>query len=301
MPHVILDNKPSLRRPILIVAFGGMNDAGHAATLALQHLVSSMGATKFAEIDPEDFYDFSVNRPWVRLGPDGERQITWPVNTFWARESPVGGLDAILFLGTEPSLHWRTYIRDIISVVQELDVSLVVTLGANHAQISHRNNVPIAGWAWPTELKEKLNVLGVHQVAYEGPTGVLTALGCALADAKIPVASLWAALPAFVGATPNPTGALALLKRLDDAADLGLDLRDLVEASADFDRNVDKAILRARAMPGVSVFQASDKDEAAKTPETAGFDGSAVSTAELPPADEVIQDAEDFLRGLRGK
>jgi proteasome assembly chaperone (PAC2) family protein len=301
MSHVIYHDKPELKRPILIAAFAGWSDAGHAATLALQQLVSSLSATTFAEIDPEEFYDFSSDRPWVRLGPDGQRQITWPVNTLYAHRATAGGLDAILYLGTEPGLRWRTFIQNVIDLARAFDVSLVVTLGAHHAQISHRDAVPVAGWAWPSELSEKLSVLGVNQVAYEGPTGLVTALSVALADAKIPVASLWAAVPAFLGTTPNPKAALALLKRLDDAADLDLNLRELTEASIQFERNVDKAIKRARAMPGVSVFQGTENEPANEATTSQPSDSASVGTAELPTADEAVHDAEEFLRSLRGK
>jgi proteasome assembly chaperone (PAC2) family protein len=302
MSHFLFSNKPELTRPILIAAFAGWGDAGHASTLALQQLIASLAATKFGEIDPEEFYDFSSDRPWVRLNAAGERQLTWPVNSVYAYRAPVGGLDVILLLGTEPGLRWRTFNQTIVDLAREYDVSLVVTLGAFAAQISHRDAVPVSGWAWPNELSEKLSVLGVNQIAYEGPTGIQTALSCALADAKIPVASLWAATPSFLGTTPNPKAALALLKRVDDAADLDLKLAELTEASVQFERNVDKAIKRARAMPGVQVFQTSDDDTPVATTESkAPTEAPPDRQAELPAADEVVRDAEDFLRQLRGK
>jgi proteasome assembly chaperone (PAC2) family protein len=175
---------------------------------------------------------------------------------------------------------------------------MVVTLGAFPAQVSHRDAVPLTGWASPKALHDRLKVLDVTTVSYEGPTNLVTALGVAMAAAKIPVAALWAAVPAFLGATPNPKGALALLTCVDRALDLGLDLTKLREASEDFERSVNQALRRANLSSSVAMLPAQSEPSGSNAEDTEA--PIADDAPELPPAEDVVRLAEDLLRQNRG-
>jgi proteasome assembly chaperone (PAC2) family protein len=296
---IILRDNPSLIRPILICAFGGWGDAGRAPTLAVQHLISTWNASKFGDVDSEELYDLTSSRPWVSLDAEGQRRITWPSVSFFAHHDPNGEIDAILALGPEPSFHWRAFCAEMVELARSFDVRMVVTLGAFPAQVSHRDAVPLTGWASPKELHQRLKVLDVQQVAYEGPTNLVTALGVALAEARIPVAALWAAVPAFLGATPNPKGALGLLACVDRALDLRLDLSKLREASDEFERSVNQALRRANLSSSVAMIPAQNESTSASADDAEA--PAAEEAPELPPAEDVVRLAEDLLRQNRGE
>lgn len=299
MNSIILRDNPSLIRPILICAFGGWGDTGRAPTLAVQHLISTWNASKFGDVESDELYDLTSSRPWVSLDADEQRRITWPSVSFFAHHDPNGEIDAILALGPEPSYHWRAFCAEMVELARSYDVRMVVTLGAFPAQVSHRDAVPLTGWASPKALHDRLKLLDVAPVSYEGPTNLVTALGVALADAKIPVAALWAAVPAFLGATPNPKGALALLTCVDRSLDLGLDLAKLREASEEFERSVNQALRRANLSSGVAMLP-SPSDSGSVNPDSTEVPPTEEAPAELPPAEDVVRLAEDLLRQNRG-
>jgi proteasome assembly chaperone (PAC2) family protein len=302
MSQIIQWEHPSLTRPILITAFAGWNDAGRSATMAVEHLVETWKAAKFAEIDPDEFFDFTASRPWVKLDESGRSELSWPSNTFYAHRDPSGSLDAVLLLGTEPGLRWQGFVREIVGLARSLGVSMAVTLGSHLAPVSHREETPVSGWAWPRSLHRRLGEIDVSSITYSGPTGIVTVLGKALADARIPVAALWASVPAYLGPTANPKAALALVRRLDRAFGLGLDLGQLERTSERFERSVEEAVQRVHAMPGIALYQAQRGEK--QTPQANGSAASAEdpsSSPELPPADEVVRAVEEFLRQKRQK
>ena len=302
MSRIIVHENPELKRPVLIVAFAGWNDAGRSATIAVEHLVGTWSASKFAEINPDEFYDFTTVRPWANLGADGQSNVTWPGSHLYAYRDPNGELDAILLLGPEPALRWRTFTQEIVDLAKTYQVSMVVTLGAYLAEISHHDRVPISGWAWPKALHERLKVVEVATVTYEGPTGILTVLASALAEASVPVASLWAAVPGYLGPTPNPKAALALATCLERAFGMNLKLEDLAKSSDQFERKVTDALQRVHALPGLAMYQAQAGDIQGSPTETntaASPEGVAPDLPELPPAEEVIRNVEELLRQNR--
>jgi proteasome assembly chaperone (PAC2) family protein len=282
----------------MILAFSGWTDAGQSASLAVQHLTSTLGATTFAEIDPDEFYDFTATRPWVSIDGRGQRRMTWPTNTFSAHHDPNGELDAILFVGTEPALKWRAYSQAIAEVAVAFDVRQVVSLGAIYGGVSHRGPVPTIGWGSSPEMLEKLKRLEVEPATYEGPTGVVTSVIFALADAGIPVAGFWVALPSYLGNTPNPKGALALVDLLNHGFGMEVGHDEMVVTSEEFERNVNAAIKKARANSGTILFNARESSQAS-APSTESADLPSGPLPELPTADEAVSDVEEFLRQRR--
>lgn len=193
---------------MLIAAFTGWNDAGDAASSSVRHLVEAWGANALAEIDPEEFTDFATVRPHVRLDAERHRSIVWPTVGVWSASTPGG--DVILMLGPEPALRWRLFTEQIISIAQEYDVSLVLTLGALLADVPHSRPVQLIGTATDQVLIDRYDL---QRSRYEGPTGIVGVLHDACTRADLPSASLWAAVPAYASQVPSPKAALALVER----------------------------------------------------------------------------------------
>ncbi len=196
-----LVSRPTLERPVLIAAFRGWNDGGQGATLAGGYLARVWEAERFAEIDPEGFVDFQANRPHVSLDEGLTRTIDWPENAFYHARIPDTERDAILLLGVEPSLRWRTFSGLVLELARDFEVDLVVTLGSLLADVPHTRAAPVTGAASDPALVESL---GLQHSRYEGPTGIVGVLQDACRNGGIPAASLWAAVPHYVSLAPSP-------------------------------------------------------------------------------------------------
>lgn len=201
-------SKPTLRNPTFVSAFTGWNDAADAASSALRHLIDGWGATPLAEISPEPYTDFATIRPHVRLGESGERKIMWPTVTLW-HVSGAGG-DVILSLGPEPSLQWKRFAGDLLSVAEHFGSTLFLTLGALLADVAHRRPVQLIGTTTDADLIERFSL---RHSRYEGPTGIIGVLHDEFSRAALPSASLWAAVPAYASQVPSPKASLALMRR----------------------------------------------------------------------------------------
>lgn len=219
---------PALRDPILIAAFQGWNDAAESASKAVEHLLALWPSQLIAEVESEEFYDYQVNRPQVFLDDDGERELSWPTTTVHAIAVPEFDRDLLIVTGVEPSMRWRTFVGEILSLGEDLNISLVVSLGALLADVPHTRPIPVTLSAANSALAKKF---GVEMSRYEGPTGILGALqdGCNARD--IDSVSLWAAVPHYVSAPPCPKATLALLNHLEDLLSLNIDEGELPDDS----------------------------------------------------------------------
>lgn len=206
--HVRWLSEPALRQPAVIAAFSGWNDAADASSTAVQTLVDAWSAQPLAEIDPEEYTDFATIRPMVRLYDGVTRTIVWPKVTMWWASTP--GSDVILMLGPEPSLKWRQFTEQVISVVEKYNASVVLTLGALLADVPHSREVQVIGTGTDSTTIERF---GLQRSRYEGPTGIIGVLHDALAQESIPSASLWAAVPAYASQIPSPKAASALIAK----------------------------------------------------------------------------------------
>ncbi|MDQ3898214.1 MAG: PAC2 family protein [Actinomycetota bacterium] len=241
MDHVRWQNRPQLRRPVLIAAFEGWNDGADAASTAVRYLRDRWSARPFATIDPEEFHDFTVTRPQVRLVQGITRRIEWPETELSAAALPGTSRDVIALLGHEPQLKWRTFSEEIVQVATELRVELIVILGALLADVAHTRPVRVTGTAADAELVRRL---GLGRSTYEGPTGIVGVLHDAFRRAHLPSASLWAAVPHYVGSTPSPKAALALVERAADLLSTTVVTEDLQIAAADYERQVSEVVAR---------------------------------------------------------
>jgi predicted ATP-grasp superfamily ATP-dependent carboligase len=283
MPPLIWDRRPSdLRAPALVCAFKGWNDAADAASAALTFVGASLGAERFARIDPEEFYDFQATRPHVKMRDGQHREIVWPEVEIFEARVPRAPRDLILMSGTEPSMRWRTFSRIVVELAEAVGAQIVVTLGALLADIPHTRSVPMTGLASDESLVERL---GLQRSDYEGPTGIVGVLHAACADAGLPSASLWAAVPHYIAAAPNPRAALAIVRRLEGLVGVSVDASDLEQASAEYERQVALAV---QSDPDIQAFverleQAADEEE---TPDL----------GDLPSGDVIAREFQRFLR-----
>lgn len=237
--HLVMDERPSLERPVLVAAFRGWNDGAQGASLAVGYLAQAWAAERFAEIDPEEFYDFQVARPHVALEDGVTRRIDWPENAFLHAAVPGGGRDVVLLLGVEPNNRWRTFAAQIVDLAQELGVELVVTLGALLADVPHTRPAPVTGSATDPALVEEL---GLAASRYEGPTGIVGVLHDACRVAGVPSASLWAAVPHYASLAASPKAALALCRRFADLVSADVELHELEQAAETYERQVSDAV-----------------------------------------------------------
>ena len=230
--------RPRLTRPTLVLAFEGWNDAGESASGALRYLSEQLHAAPLAEIDPEEFYDFTVRRPHVAVGDGGLRRIDWPVFEFRYAALP-GERELVLGVGGEPHLRWRGFCDQVARLVRELAVGRVVLLGAFLADVLYSRPVGVSGFSEPRELLEGLEVSGT---GYEGPTGIVGVLGERLRREGTSVASLWAGLPHYISVSPNPRGSLALLRSLARLLELPVDTEPLEVEVAQFEQEVSQLV-----------------------------------------------------------
>jgi predicted ATP-grasp superfamily ATP-dependent carboligase len=228
---------PPLRNPVMVAAFEGWNDAGEAASGAVAHLERIWGATQFAQLDPEDYHDFQVNRPAVVVLENGERQITWPTTRLYWASPPGAARDVVLVRGIEPSMRWRSYVEEVLGHATDTRVGLMVTLGALLADVPHTRPIPVTV---TSENPDLIARLAVETSQYEGPTGIVGVLQDAAGRAGIGGLSLWAAVPHYVGQAPSPKATLALLRRVEELLDVTVPLADLPDDARAWEHGVDE-------------------------------------------------------------
>jgi len=260
---------PSGRRPgraVLLAAFEGWNDAGGAATAAIEHLQDVWGAVEVARLDPEEYHDFQVNRPQVTVDEDGKRTIEWPTTTVWTATLPTSGRTVVLVRGIEPSMRWRSYCRELLRHADEHDVETVVTLGALLADVPHTRPIPLTATSESVGLQA---VLDVEPTQYEGPTGIVGVLQHAAAEHGCASVSLWAAVPHYVGQPPSPKATLAILSRVEDLLSEPVPLGDLPEDAVAWQTGVDEL---ASEDPEIAEYvrQLEEAKDTAELPEASG-------------------------------
>ena len=287
MPPLEWEHRPDgLRAPALVCAFKGWNDAGDAASAALSFVGASLGATRFARIDPEDFFDFQATRPKVRLVDGRTREIEWPEVEIYAAKIPRAPRDLVLIGGSEPSMRWRSFCKIVIDLAEVLGTQMVVSMGALLADVPHARPVAISALSSDATLTDRLG--NVTPTTYEGPTGIVGVLHDACHTAGLPAVSLWASVPHYVAAAPNPKAALALVRSLEQLVGVSVDAGELESAAGDYERQVNLAV---QSDPDVQAFverleQAVEEEEAAE----------GVETPDLPSGDVLAREFQRFLR-----
>lgn len=283
MPPIVWEHRPErLRAPAMVCAFGGWNDAAEAATSAAAFIGAAAGAKRFAHLDPEGFYDFQATRPQISLVEGEAREITWPtveISSARVRRAPR---DLVIVSGPEPSMHWRTFCESVVDLAEALDVQMVISLGALLADVAHTRPVPMVGITSDETLAERTNVT---PPSYEGPTGITGVLHGAFEEAGVPAVSIWASVPHYVAAAPNPKASLALVRKVESIAGVSVDASDLESAAADYERRVSGAV-------------AGDEEVRSfveRLEEAADAEAELESEEDVPSADALARDFQRFL------
>jgi predicted ATP-grasp superfamily ATP-dependent carboligase len=290
-PLVVHELPDAFRRPIMILAFSGWNDAAEAATIAARFLAKAWNAHKFAEIDPEEFFHFGLSRPQVRFraGSETEREIVWPATEFSVVQSPSLSRDVIIGVAPEPHLRWKTYSAAVLELARRCRVSLVLTLGALLAGVPHTRPVRLVGGASDPELAIRL---GLRPTKYEGPTGIVGVTSAACRDGGLPTASLWANVPHYIAGIENPKAALALVERVLDFLAATVELAELTDATRQFEENLREVVAQnAKIAAYVKRLEAA----------AAAEEGAAPDPGELPPSADLMAEIEQFLRQQRSE
>jgi proteasome assembly chaperone (PAC2) family protein len=280
MSELKVSFRPELNDPVLVAAFRGWNDGGQGASLAAGYLAKAWDAQRFAEIDAEDFYDFQATRPMVSLEDGTTRKLEWPDNGFFHAAIPGTGRDAIILIGTEPNLRWRTFAGLVLGLAQDLGVERVVTFGSLLADVPQTRPSPVTAAATDEKLVEEL---GLEPSRYEGPTGIVGILLDAARNAGIPSLSLWAAVPHYVSLAPSPRAALALVDRFGELMDMEVDTDDLESAADEYAEQVSEAV-------------STDADTSAYVEELERRVDMLTEEDELPSGDTLAAELTRFLR-----
>ena len=294
--------RPQLRRPILLAAFGGWGDAGGAATGALGYLLGDPPPAACATLDPEACFDFTVERPVTRRGADGRWRLEYPELGVYAVHRPTADRDLLVVRGPEPHTNWPTLARTLATFTADLGVETAFTLGAFIGPVSHRLTPIVRRTPNPT-LDAWLAGLGMEDTPYSGPTSFVTVVLHALDDLSIPAASLWAAGPPYLGA-PNPAVSLALLEAAERALDTNLDLGRLRGLATDFLRKVESALREnpevADRLGRIFEIEATTTEEQASTVVPPEPSDVPEGPPDLPSGRDLVEELERFLRGERG-
>jgi proteasome assembly chaperone (PAC2) family protein len=278
----------------MVAAVQGWPDAGEVASGALRYIIRNLGATRFAEISPEEFYVFTEVRPHsVRVRPN-QRTLRWPSNDFYYWNNPAGGRDLVLFLGREPSLRWAAYTKALLDVAAQAGVTLLVTLGGTYDAVSHHGKVIVSGGGTTSSLSETLAGLGVSSSQYEGPSSVQAALLDAARRRGVAAASLWGHAPHYIQAVPNVKVCYGVLTKLKKLIGLEIDLDELKSASRALVARVDEALAGNEELQ--NYIQRLEQDLAQVEPEEQAAAHETEPPSEIPSTDVVLRELEEFLR-----
>ncbi len=273
---------PVLRAPVLVASFSGWNDAANAASTALGAIAGSLETELIARIDPEEFFDFQANRPTIEIVEGQMQGVDWPDNLIVAAKAPSAERDLLLISGTEPSTRWRGFCGSVLDIAERCGVESVVTFGSLIADVAHTRPVPITGLATDEEM---IGQLGFEDVAYEGPTGVLGIFHGICKERGLSAASLWAAVPHYAAAVPNPKAGLALLRRLEGMIGIAIEAVELEEAAAAFEKQVTQAVAANPEIKEMVERLEEQQDE------VSGF-----SQEDVPSGDAIARDFQRFLK-----
>ena len=279
MDGLVYHSRPSLRSPVLVAAFEGWNDAADAATSAVDYLHRRWDATAFASVDPEEYFDFQVTRPRVRLTEAGIREVLWPKTEFAHAQMSGVDRDVVLLHGIEPSMRWPTFCKVVLDVCSTCGVEMVITLGALLAGRPHTRPTRVTGTASTPEIAQRY---GLATPRYEGPIGITGVLMDAARRTGVASVGLWAWVPHYVQGSPSPKASLGLVQRLGSLLDFQIDLSDLEKRTRSYEDRINEAVL-------------GDPDIAATVRELER-QADAEDLEEIPSGDELAAEVERFLR-----
>jgi proteasome assembly chaperone (PAC2) family protein len=288
MKKLTIREVPELRDPTMVMAFGGWPDAGEGATQAVRYLVRKLKAVPFADIDPEDFYDFTQTRPNTFLNTEGVRRTQWPTNKFYYWQNATGERDLVLFSGIEPNLRWRTYTSLVINVMEHIHCRRILHLGALLDAVPHTRDTILTGSSNNPDLRKTLEEMGAPSSSYEGPTGITSAIWESVSRRGMMYASVWGHAPHYLHATPNFKVSHALLAVVNRLLRVPVRLEDMKKNIAAFEREVENVVAEDEQIQTYVKRLEEHFDRA--------YAGQPRVTGEIPTPEEVVKDLEEFLK-----
>ena len=286
MEHLIVHETLDKKMKHLVIVFSGWADAAEGATSAVKFLQRKLKGKKFADIDPEEFYDFSQTRPYSSRTRDGKRRIQWPANEFSYLTDPSTDSGIMVFVGVEPNLKWRTFAKTVASVAKDHGVESVIHIGALLDAVPHTRPVKLSGTASESKLSEFLDGQGIKSSNYQGPTGISSAVMAACINEGLEYTSIWGHTSHYLQAAPNHRVGSTLLEVLLKLLNLPLDLTELKSAAGLFNDEVEKAVAKDEQINSYVTKLEGQYDEA-------------VAAIEIPDPAELVRDLENFLRGTQ--
>ncbi len=271
----------NLRQPIMLAAFEGWNDAGESASAAITHLLANWSHQELARFNPENFYDFQVNRPQIKIDEHVVREIVWPNTLIYAVSAPNLANDFLIVKGIEPSMRWMSFADQILDLADDYEATMLITMGALLADTPHSRPITVTGSGAHPEVAKKL---GVEVSRYEGPTGIIGVLQDAAYRRGLDAVSLWAAVPHYVSAPPSPKASLALINALEDLLEISIHQGDLPERALNWEKQVDQMAADDVEIADY-VAQLENSKDAAELPTVTG--------------DSIAREVERFLRRNR--
>ena len=284
--YLIVSQFPEQPVERMVVAFRGWPDAGDAATATVNYLLTTLGAVKFAEIDPEEFFNFAQERPRATRSKDGKRHLQWPANEFYLWPGAETVPPAVFYLGTEPHLRWRTFSSLVADVARRCGVKSVVHIGALLDAVPHTRPVKFSGTSSNRKVQAAFDTGNVRTSNYQGPSGITLPVSESLAAKGISYTSLWGHVAHYLHATPNFRVSLGLARNLSDMLQLPINLTRLSAMADAFDREVEKVI-------------AEDEQLGKYITTLEGRYDAAIESAEMPNPADLVQELERFLRAER--
>ena len=284
--YAIVSQFPEQPAELMVAAFRGWPDAGDAATATLNYMMTALGAEKFAEIDPEEFFNFAQERPRSTRSKDGARHLHWPANEFYHWPGNDAAPPAVFYLGTEPHLRWRTFSSLVADLAQRCGVKSVVHIGALLDAVPHTRTIKFSGTSTNRQIQTAFDSGNVRTSNYQGPSGITQPVSASLAARGISYTSLWGHVSHYLRATPNFRVGLGLARNLKDMLQLPVDLAQLTVMADAFDKEVEKVIAED-AQLGKYIATLEERYDAA------------VDATEMPDPDDLVRELERFLRAER--
>jgi proteasome assembly chaperone (PAC2) family protein len=286
MGELIVRQRPELNSPYMVIGFGGWPNAGEVATAAVSYLRDRLGATRFAEITPEEFYDFTSLRPLIVVEEGLVRWLRLASNEFYFWRNPAGEHDLILLLGFEPQLRWGRYAGFILQIAQQWGVKRLYSVGGVYDRVPHTKEPPVSAVVNYARLKQELVPLGMSWTDYQGPSSFHSVLLMACRERRLEMASIWGHTPIYVQAVKNPKVCHAVLSRLAPLLGLSLDLSDLRQAGEHMDETLSRMLSQNDELRRyVEKFEQEYEQQGAGPPRRSPL-----------ASDRIIREIEEFLR-----
>jgi hypothetical protein len=255
----LIDEDNVFKGRVLICAFEGWNDAAESASAAANIVSESLDCIVAAEVDPEDYYDFQFTRPTVSLSENGDRELTWPTTSLLISSSKDPNLSRFsVLIGTEPARRWKSFVAEILEMIEDREIETVIFLGGMLADTPHTRPISVSATS-QNEMVRRID--GVEKSSYEGPVGIVSTLGIALEEAGIATIALWAAVPHYVHTSPSPKATLALVAELERLLDVNFSHGDLADQAFAWERGIDEIAENDEEMSGYIEQLEASRDE----------------------------------------